>query len=200
MNYIVGISGTHGTGKSTLIKAIKADGFPVNEVQLSRAAQRALGWATLKDAISTVDSMWDLQEAILGAMYDRDLAINEFKVLTAVERTPADVWAYTEQWCIRLGIDPLLDKHAYSYRQRCFSMAHNYARIIIVPSNPSIPFEAEPNRADINSRNAVEHAIEKFVWGCNVPQHIMRETRRADREIEVRTVMVLEKFRGVNNG
>ena len=41
---IVGLSGTHGTGKSTIINGVAELGYKVNQAQLARAAQKALGW------------------------------------------------------------------------------------------------------------------------------------------------------------
>lgn len=161
---IIGLCGTHGTGKTTILQAAKEAGCSVNEAQLSRAAQKALGWEKLSIAGESVENMWALQEAVLAAMYDRDEAILKSGELTVVERTPADVWAYTAMWCQRLNIDTNEDEHARNYRGRCRAMASKYLKFVVVPPVDAIPFVAEPNRADLASRQFVEHVINAFIW------------------------------------
>ena len=92
---IVGLCGTHGTGKSTIINGIRDLGYKVNQAQLSRSAQKALGWDTLSRAQESKANMWALQYAILNAMFDRDQEALSTGEIVLVERTPADVWAYT---------------------------------------------------------------------------------------------------------
>lgn len=162
MTYIVGLFGTHGTGKSTVLKRAKLAGVTVQESSLSRSAQAALGWTELSEAGKSVENMWALQDAILAAMYDRDLAIAKSKILTLVERTPADMWAYTEMWCKRLGVDFVNDRKAISYKNQCRTMASNYRLFIQVPITKSVEFVPEPNRADLASRVDAEIAMREF--------------------------------------
>ena len=165
MNYIVGLSGTHGTGKSTIIRGVKEAGYPVVETSLAREAQKALGWTVLSEAEKSVENMWLLQEAILSAMFIRDEAIHKSGIVTLVERTPADVWAYTAMWCKRLNINTFENWHAKMYYARCQAMARNYALFLQVPIVEEVPFVAEPNRADLTSRRLVEFTIDNFI-GC----------------------------------
>jgi AAA domain-containing protein len=164
MSYIVGLCGTHGTGKSTILQGVKAAGYNVIETSLSREAQKQLGWSTLSEAEKSEENMWMLQECIRFAMFNRDMAINRSKVVTLVERTPADVWAYTAMWCKRLDIDPFDNWHAKMYRARCQAMAREYAVFLQVPVAEEIPFVAEPNRADLPSRIFVGLTIDNFIW------------------------------------
>lgn len=185
---LVGICGTHGTGKSTLLRGAKDSGCVVNESQLSRTAQAALGWDKLSRAQESVENMWALQEAILVAMYDRDEAIermSNIQHVTLVDRTPADVWAYTEMWCNRLGIDCLSDVRARSYKQQCREMAKRYARFLIVPINSQIKFVEEPNRADASSRVFVQQAIENFIFDGGLTYAVIKNADKDDRISEV---------------
>ena len=54
---IVGLSGTHGTGKSTIINGVAELGYKVNQAQLARAAQKALGWETLSLSLAASEVM-----------------------------------------------------------------------------------------------------------------------------------------------
>ncbi len=194
---ILGICGTHGTGKSTILNAAKDAGCKVDFSQLSRTAQKQLGWDSLSKAQESVDNMWALQDAILCAMYDRDQKIIKSGELTIVERTPADAWAYTALWCSRLGIDVLdrfiQDKKADVYRRMCRDLAREYARFVVVPPITEIPFEADPNRADESSRTFVEKRINEFLWDGLFPQYTITTNSRNGRAAEIQGIFYITK-------
>lgn len=186
MRKILGLAGTHGTGKSTILQGVKASGFDVSEAQLSRAAQAALGWDTLKRVEESEENMWALQEAILTALIERDSRIVE---LTLVERTPADLWAYTVAWCERLGINPQTHWRAKLYKERVKSACSSYDIFVIVRSHESIPFVEEPNRADLNSREVVAKTIDDFTWDMMIPTFNIYTVSKADRINEAVSIM-----------
>jgi predicted ATPase len=188
MNYIVGICGTHGTGKSTILQGVKDFGYPTNETHISREAQRALGWDKLSIAGESVSNMWQLQNAILTAMDHRDEQISAARTPTIVERTPADVWAYTDMWCYRLGL-PLDDERVKEYYERCCKMSKRYAKFLVVEPNDKIPFVAEANRADLKSRMSVANAINDFIWSGTLPITLIKSTGRVERVAEAVAVM-----------
>lgn len=192
---IIGICGTHGTGKSTVLQAAKKAGFNVDETQLSRTAQKVLGWDRLSRAEESIDSMWALQDAVLQLMYVRDKAILEKGVLTVVERTPADVWAYTALWCSKHGIDVhsrfIQDKRAAVYRGMCRDQASRYAKFVVVPPCDEIAFQVDPHRADLASRNFVEREINSFLWDGNLPISIMKTTSREMRAAEIQSIIAI---------
>jgi len=184
MSYVVGLCGTHGTGKSTILKGVKEAGFPVVEISLAREAQKALGWTVLSEAQKSVENMWLLQEAILHAMATRDDTIHKSGIVTLVERTPADVWAYTAMWCKRLDIDVYSDWHVRMYKARCQAMMRNYALFIQLPIIEEIAFVAEPNRADLPSRVFVELSIDNFIWSGGWASIKVRSTTPETRTAE----------------
>lgn len=192
---IIGICGTHGTGKSTIMQAAKDAGYYVSEEQLSRTAQKMLGWNRLSIAQESVDNMWALQDAVLQAMYDRDQRIIKSGKLTVVERTPADAWAYTAWWCSKHGLDVrgrfIQDKRAEVYKGMCRDLAREYAKFVIVPPAPQIPFEEDPNRADIQSRSFVENEINQFIWDGNLPCYVITTAAKQSRAAEIECVYTL---------
>ena len=192
---IIGICGTHGTGKSTILQGVEAQGYPVNKTQISRTVQSALGWSTLHEAQRSVQNMWDLQETILCVMWDRDTEIDRLGILTTVERTPADVWAYTEMWCTYHGVDFKTDRQATNFKARCLKMAESYARFIIVEPTDAIPFEADPNRATLLTRKYVHSAINKFIGGAELPAYLIQGVSRQERVAEAVSTIILERAR-----
>jgi predicted ATPase len=200
--YIIGVCGTHGTGKSTIVKSVREAGYPVMDVQLSRTAQAALGWSSLSLAQESIENMWDLQEAVLGAMWDRDQAITKSKTLTLVERTPADVWAYTQLWCQRVGVDVGSSRQALSYRQRCRDMACQYAKFICVPASDKVPFVEDPHRADLASRKYVESEIKRFISSGLLPAYDIVYDDQDERSAEVLGIFALHNalLNGEMNG
>jgi predicted ATPase len=193
MNYVVGLCGTHGTGKSTILQSVKAAGFPSNETQLSRKAQAELGWDSLARAQESADNMWKLQNAILSAMAWRDVEIQVSKKKTIVERTPADTWAYTSMWCNRLGIDVFTDRHAVAYRTQCIELARQYAKFVYVPPMDEIPFVADPHRADLASRQFVATTIDNFLWSNELPTYKIKSSSPAGRASEALEVMITSR-------
>lgn len=181
---LVGFCGTHGTGKTTLLADMVAEGTAADTTQLSRAAQKALGWDSLSRAQESVENMWALQDAILAAMYDRDQAIlASAKTVTVVERTPADMWGYTLMWMDRLNIS-VDDPRARMYKSQCRNMASNYLGFIKLPQHPGIPFVEDPNRADLASRNFVDAAVESFLHDGGLPYFTLTKLSREERRDE----------------
>lgn len=196
MKYIIGLTGSHGTGKSTIIQGVKNLGLKVDESQLSRAAQKALGWSDLSPAQESEEQMWALQEAILGAMYDRDQRINESKQITLVDRTPADVWGYTMLWLMRLdAIGRANREHEFDFRKRCRVMASEYACHLVVPIKEEIPFVAESNRADFDSREFHERQVKAFVIP-HLEHQVIESISVEDRISEVVKEMEYQKTFG----
>jgi AAA domain len=189
MSYVIGLCGTHGTGKSTILNGIKGLGLAVSESQIAREAQKALGWDALSRAQESVENVWALQNAILDAMIARDQAICDSQKLTLVERTPADALAYTLMWCQRLNINPEEDERALDYDQRCWEASLNYGNFIYIPMNDAIPFVPDPHRADLPSREFVAKTIRHFLEENLLPYYYLTATSREARVAEVKDVM-----------
>ena len=197
---IVGISGTHGTGKSTIMDALIASVQSVDRSQISRSAQKALGWATLKDATSTVESVIQFQEAVLEAMYDRD-----YKILTSginthvfVERTPADVYSYACWWITQQHkcTEPEVVNWLSMYKQRCRVMQAKYLTTVIVQPHPNIPFVADPNRATLENREFVRNEINRFIQDGGCSHSFINTLAPEDRAAECISAVVLQNMKG----
>lgn len=170
---LIGISGTHGTGKSSILRGLAEHQsgsanklISIDTSQLSRTAQAALGWDTLEDATSSIEKVKEFQEAILAAMFDRDSKYLDSPDITFVERTPADVAAYAAYWItVKHAEEGTADDSVWltNFQARCRVMAAKYESIVIVPSMAEIPLVEDKNRAAADSRFFVEKRIEYFV-------------------------------------
>lgn len=190
---IVGLCGTQGTGKSTILQAAEAAGFTVDRTQVSRTVQANLGWDKLSRAEESVENMMMLQNEIANVMYDRDTKYLDSDELVLVERTPADVWAYTCVWCHRNSVVRTANPWAIDYKRRMRYMSSFYTRFVIVPQVPEIPFVEDPHRADYESRQYVDDVIRGFVGSGGLPSYEMKTISREDRSAEIATLLTLIK-------
>lgn len=188
---LFGLTGAHGTGKSTIIKGVQPFGVNVIESSLSRNAQARLGWANLKPAEESEENMWHLQEAILAAMYDRDQSALGSGTPILVDRTPADVWSYVDLWSIRLLSKGLKvdEEHKRDFKNRCRVMASHYSHHIIVPISDAVPFVAENNRADLEGRDYHEKAVCQFVVAGGLSHMVLLQTGINERVTKVAALL-----------
>lgn len=196
-SYVIGLCGTHGTGKSTVIKGLKEVGVHVEDSQLSRTAQKMLGWDSLDRVTESADNLWALQDAILAAMYDRDKRINDSKTFTIVDRTPADVYAYTFLWLLKLDEIGRENRERHTrFCAQCRHLASNYALHIYFPIREEIPFVAEAQRAKLEDREQHNKHINNFLM--NVSAYEVRSLKPEDRVAEIMSVYEIEKARHVH--
>lgn len=183
--FVVGLCGAHGTGKSTILRGVKAAGYKVDETQISREAQKLLGWDNLSVVEKNPTNIWLLQDAVLQAMFDRDDRINKSGEITLVDRTPADIWGYTMLWLMRLDvIGPENREREAAYRRQCRHLASKYAKHIVVPIKDEVAFVAEVNRADAKSREFHAQHVMNFIAG-HLDKHVVESISKEDRVKEV---------------
>ena len=163
---IVSISGSQGTGKTTFMQSL-LDKYKVHQFSMSRDAQKRLGWDRLSLAEESVENMILLQDEILNSCISRDTQLKSITPETStvlVERSPADIWAYTELWCSRNGLDKTSFDWAIHYRRRLIEHYNLfYSGSVVLPINNHIKFVTDPNRADLASRQSVERSIIRFL-------------------------------------
>lgn len=197
---IAGISGTHGTGKTTIMNALMLAQQSVDRSQISRTAQSNLGWSTLKDATKTVESTIEFQEAILMAMQERDKKIMDAGINTTVfvERTPADVYAYAKWWMTNLHKCRMTHVMLWlnDFRNRCATWHDNYLTTIVVRPHHQIPFVEDPNRASLDNREFVKVEIESLV--ADRQHHIITSLLSEERAAEcVMAVTAAKQLKGI---
>ena len=166
MSYIIGISGTHGVGKSTLINGLKEQGVSINEMSISRMAQKKFGYSTLTEAHSDPIKSFQFQQELLNLMYIRDYFIkfdgNHKNInFVVVERTPLDLIAYAYLWDSKLGYNK---KELETYVQTCINYLQNYySGVINLHPHENIKFEPDPNRGSLEYRYYIEEKINEYI-------------------------------------
>lgn len=182
---IIGLSGTQGTGKSAILQAAKAAGFMVDDISLARTVQAKLGWDNLSRAQESTKNMIQLQIGIVEEMHNRDVKHAESNEIVLVERTPADVWAYTNIWCARNNVPIESNSWVRDYKEALQVMMKFYACCIIVPQAEEIPFVKDPHRADLDSRDEVDRIIRQFIHSTSTKHYEMKGISREDRAKEI---------------
>ena len=170
MAKVVGLSGTQGGGKSTLLLGLKENGWALDTFRVSRAVQEELGWKTLDNVMSSVQMMQQFQEEIFKQKYAHDLELRQSggDTLHLTERTFADICAYTTHWTWELhyqGQWLLADASRWlsNYTSKCVeAQAECYGGVMLLPLMSNVVWENDPNRAKRNSAETIYESIERF--------------------------------------
>lgn len=166
MTKIVAFSGAHGTGKTTVLEAIKALNNPkiaVDDFKFSRSILKDLD-QTLEEATSTISSTKSFQTRILKKKQERilDLKLDSLypeAEIILVDRSVADLYAYTALWAEKhTGLTDYLSE----YFKACRNFINNYDRIIYFPIN-KIPFIDDGIRAKKEDQEKVDERIRSFL-------------------------------------
>lgn len=199
---LYGISGTHGTGKSSLLSGIEhLEPITAYKNSLARDAQVALGWSDLSPAEKSAENMWALQNAILKELINRDNDLVATGGDWIVERTPADLYAYTYWWCFKNGIrSPETHQPFMEYLSKLLDHSRKikYNLVFFVPQCETVPFVPEPRRASLESRNFVEDKILEYLdLASHTPYYRIMNSSVFDRLDEMRWQMPFGSLRGM---
>lgn len=131
---VVAISGSQGTGKSTLINEISKR-RSVDHI-VSRKTSRSLlnEWnVTLNEVNSNPLLAMKFQDAILDRKLQDDFSCDEEKYrIVLTERTPVDLFVYT---LINLGKYNEYDQWLDAYYNKCVDAVRHYDYIFCLPNN-----------------------------------------------------------------
>lgn len=172
MAQLIAISGTHGSGKSTLIKELSSVKYYVpafleqfsdtpslyiDDFKVSRTVQAQFGM-TLAEAEQDIDTLIRFQEAIIEQKLNHDEKLKERpEDFVIVERSLLDVFTYASIWCQNNREQLAQHLHWYTeYHSRCLKGQMIYDGVVFVPSHSEVPFEAEANRAPLETRELFE--------------------------------------------
>lgn len=143
MTKVIGVSGAHGTGKSVTIDRVKElnskDPYIiVDDFKVSRTVLSELGM-TLPEATANAEVTKIYQSMVLRKKIHRDgfsLKINstqlepKVEVNYLVDRSVADVYAYTKLWTEKNGID---NKWFAEFEEKCVAGIVAYDMILLFP-------------------------------------------------------------------
>ena len=175
-NYLVGISGETGGGKTTLLNDLKnvAEGKDyevyVSGAKISRKVQAELGVQNVTEFVhSSLDNMLDFQLRIaleLAATCKHLIStpmhmVTDKTVVMLQERTFIDIAAFTLMWGMKSkeingDLARMTDAQIEVYGKvmnTCVAGQHLFDGVIYVPRHDGIPDEGDPNRTLDEYRN-----------------------------------------------
>ena len=161
MTRLVGVSGTHGCGKTTFINDVSEKyGYAYSSEHLSRELQEEQGWSDLTPVTKSFDTMRWFQGELLVRMCARDKFVDRSLDYCMMDRTPIDLAAYTMLWYEHFNIpsDAWLNEYKNFYFE---SIKENYYSIFIL--NKLESFVAEQHRASSKTQSRCEALIKGLV-------------------------------------
>lgn len=203
---VVGISGAQGAGKTSILTELELRGFEVDHFKVSRAVQRKLNWDSLQMVNESFSTLSKFQEMILELKLENDLELKKLKqpgvILT--ERTFADIFAYSAQWCVNLltaKFSGLLNAELKKSENQdlLFQVTHWLSRIrvsceeaqllcydgvVLLPFMDHVKFEVDPHRADAASVHTIFERMLAFQANSKVKSFTIDAdsvSRRADQ-------------------
>lgn len=166
----IALSGAQGGGKTSLLNELKLRGYHVDDFRVSRAVQAQLGWESLDRVMESPKTMMEFQEEVFRQKYTNDFGLRvHSNVHTLVERSFADIAAYTTTWMWKF-----IDRGDITFEQamewltpyvrRCTQAQQEvYQGMIILPMMSHVVFEHDPHRAKKEDVDAVFENLERFM-------------------------------------
>jgi hypothetical protein len=167
---------------------LEARGFRVDTHSLPRAAQKALGWDSLRRIEESEENMWALQDMVLAMLNERDRKIRSIGEVTFVDRTPVDFVGYVNVWASRLNWK--IDRRRFNqYIIDCIAAMERYDGQYFFPIRDEIPFVPEHNRGDLESREQNQDAMLQFMTRSGVEFKMIMSLDVSERANEVLSKM-----------
>lgn len=159
---IVCVTGTHGVGKSTVIKELSQHPNVITHpAQFSRTVQRSLGYYSLTEAIShSFNKMMHFHYLVLAEMQNVFSSIND--PLVYVERSPLDIISYARLWSKRyfMGASPEICEPALQeLRDEVWELMSHVKSMKVILRNSDISFEHDANRGSEETSDLYEDIL-----------------------------------------
>lgn len=181
--YIVGFTGTHGTGKTVVLDEIAALNVPevfVDTLSVSRKVQSDWG-LTLEQIVRDPRNVPHFQEQIRARKAERlDTLLDTYPHIRYIftDRTPIDLYAYATQWTRdHSGFNHWLK----DYTARCRDDMSAYDLTMLFPIR-RFGFVAQPNRAPETTRREHHQLCKTFIrWHVRNRYTVVRPLSVSDR-------------------
>lgn len=194
---IVGITGSQGCGKTTVLHDLKAAGYDVDIFSTPRAVQAKLGYSSLAEVLDqSFDKIKYFQEVILETKYNRDsvLALAHKDDVVFVERTFADIFAYATTWATQLPkkSEEFTEWVNTEYFNKCKAaqLDLQYNTVILSPLET---FEPDLRRANEATRFIVDRQMHAFLdlltTTASLTYHEISDLDRANRITKIQELI-----------
>lgn len=159
MSVLVGVSGAHGTGKSTVLQHLlnlKLDDVVIDDFSVPRSVQREYGMP-LAEIVADPARVPEYQNRIAARKTERlrelrTLHGNDNKLIFA-DRTPIDFYAYARTW---VGTHNQYRDWLHDYHMQCAKDMLEYDLILLIPPR-KFPFVEELQRGSKDTQ-ALNHS------------------------------------------
>lgn len=165
MTQIIAASGAHATGKSVTLDAIaarKVKNFIVDDFKISRTVLAKRG-QTLEEATATSELTKSYQTDVLKAAHSQ-LEFIKFCLagdpIVIVDRSVADIFAYTRLWCERNNIEK---EWLVEFKAKCVKMLSMYDKIFVFPIGV-FPFVDDGIRAKHDTQEKIHLYTHEFLY------------------------------------
>ena len=167
----IGLSGSHGTGKSTLAEAcVEAFGIQFVRSEASRIIREA-GYSAATDY--DFETRLHLQELILDGAIE-SYEVNKYQTFIT-DRTPLDFLTYLMTDIGRNNVSDELAQRLASYRAKCYKALNRYFNVAII-LQPGIPLVAREGRGSPNLAYAEHFTATITGLACNSELTIQKTT------------------------
>lgn len=122
---LIAISGSQGSGKSTVVSELKARGYNTIERKTSRSILSDWG-VTLEQVNNDHDLTISFQEEIITRKYQDEMEGRDSSEYYFTERSYADLFTYA---VVSLGKDNKYSNWLDSYYNRCRGSQHSYEEV-----------------------------------------------------------------------
>lgn len=143
---LVAVSGSQGSGKTTVLNELVKLGYHVIERKTSRSIQKDWGY-TLEEINSNKNLTMKFQQEILKRKWDDEYVYVNKEPLAFTERTYADLFTYA---LLVLGKEPSCSDFLDDYFEQCKIAQAGYTKVFMLTAG-LFPVEWDVNRASANS-------------------------------------------------
>lgn len=190
MAVIIGVTGAHGTGKTTALKKLadmNAPNVVIDDFSVPRSVQ-AMYDKPLAEIIADPANVPEFQERVRQIKAYRVIALRkeypDDRIRVFTDRSPVDFYAYTRTW---------VEKHRLSsawlhqYQMECAKDLLHYDSILVMPPR-NFFFVAEANRADEATQKLNHEYCMSFVRSYCKSVYVIRSKTVANRALDMLTL------------
>jgi len=177
---IIALSGSQGSGKTTILNELDRIGYNVIARKTSRSVLEQWG-LSLEDVYSDHERMMKFQDAIFDMKYQDEKEKYPSRELWFTDRSYVDILAYS---IMVVGSNPKCSEWLGWYYDKCLVAEHNYYKRIYVPRlSTDIEHDGVRNTCSVYSRS-----VDDVMRGVHVrvlPTNVLElETMMLDCRLE----------------
>jgi predicted ATPase len=186
---LIAVSGAQGVGKTTLLNEIAMLDYTVDPFKVSRTVQKEMGFATLKEAVSSFERVKNLHENIIQRKFDHDVKlVHKCKHdVVFVERSFYDILTYAEVYALQFHeIKSTVEEWLDGFRHACLNFQKQvYSGLILIEPNAKLVFEHDHERGEEEMQRLVDSRLKELCSYSSLPIKYIVDLNIKDRVSQV---------------